>query len=51
MGYLKAQRDRYISNIKILQDISVKGYIVLLPVSMKDQWEEVEDITEIPFED
>lgn len=51
MGYLKAQRDRYVSNIKILQDISVKGYIVLLPVSMKDQWEEVEDITEIPFED
>lgn len=32
MGYLKAQSDRYISRIKIVGDIQVKGYIIQLPV-------------------
>ena len=32
MGYLKAQSDRYISRVKIVGDIQVKGYIIQLPV-------------------
>lgn len=33
MGYLKAQSDRYISQVKIIGDIKVKGYIIQLPIS------------------
>ena len=33
MGYLKCQKDRYVSKVKIIGDIKVKGYIIQLPVS------------------
>lgn len=33
MGYLKCQKDRYVSQVKIIGDIKVKGYIIQLPVS------------------
>ena len=33
MGYLKCQKDRYVSRVKIIGDIKVKGYIIQLPVS------------------
>lgn len=32
-GILKCEKDRYVSDIKIIEDISVKGYIINLPES------------------
>ena len=50
MGYLKAQSDRYISRIKIVGDIQVKGYIIQLPVpSNKIGGEGEDDFEYIPF--
>lgn len=48
MGYLKAQSDRYISRIKIVGDIQVKGYIIQLPVqSNKIGGDGVKDYEEV----
>ena len=40
LQYLQSQKDRYISNIRIINDISVKGYIINLPVQQKDEKKE-----------
>lgn len=48
MGYLKAQSDRYISRVKIVGDIQVKGYIIQLPVlSNKIGGDGVKDYEEV----
>lgn len=39
MGYLKCQKDRYVSQVKIIGDIKVKGYIIQLPVSDRQSCE------------
>lgn len=35
-GYLKTQKDRYLSRIKIVPDIQIKGYIVCIPTTTVD---------------
>ena len=35
-GYLKTQKDRYLSRIKIVPDIEIKGYIIRIPTATVD---------------
>lgn len=34
-GYLKSEKDRYISDINIIGDVFVKGYVINLPITCK----------------
>lgn len=36
LGYLKAQKDRYLSNVKVINEIKSKGYIIYIPESVKE---------------
>lgn len=36
-GYLKSQKDRYISRIKVTKDIWMRGYIIQLPIGNEDK--------------
>ena len=35
-GYLKSEKDRYISDISIIGDVSVKGYVINIPSANKE---------------
>ena len=35
-GYLKSEKDRYISDVSIIGDVSVKGYVINIPSANKE---------------